>query len=101
MTPEEIFSIASVFVKQGVKKIRLTGGEPLVRADAKKIIQLLGELPVELTITTNASRVHEFIDDFTEAGIRSVNVSLDTFNSEKFFQITRRDYFDEVLSNIH
>src|SRR5689334_19243614 len=53
MSAEEIFSIASMFVKLGIKKIRLTGGEPLVRSDAKKILQLLSRLPVELTITTN------------------------------------------------
>jgi cyclic pyranopterin phosphate synthase len=101
MSVEEIYSIASAFVDLGVKKIRLTGGEPLVRADARKIIHRLGDLPVELTITTNAIRTDEFIDDFINAGIRSINVSLDTFNREKFFKITRRDNFKNVLENIH
>jgi len=101
MTAKEIRSIAEAFVDMGVKKIRLTGGEPLVRTDARKIIQLLGELPVDLALTTNATRVDEFMDDFRNVGIRSVNVSLDTFDKEKFMRITRRDHFDRVISNIH
>ncbi|HKR07359.1 MAG TPA: GTP 3',8-cyclase MoaA [Bacteroidia bacterium] len=101
MTAKEIHAIASVFVKLGVKKIRLTGGEPLIRADAKQIIRLLAELPVELAISTNATRVKDFIDDFKNAGICAVNVSLDTFNKENFFHITHRDDFDKVMSNIH
>jgi cyclic pyranopterin phosphate synthase len=101
MTADEIYSIAKIFVNLGVKKIRLTGGEPLVRKDARQIIQSLGELPVELTLTTNATQSDGFIDDFKKAGIRSVNVSLDTFNKEKFFTITRRDDFEKVWQNIH
>ncbi len=101
MTADEIFSIAKIFVNLGVKKIRLTGGEPLVRKDAKQIINLLGQLPAELTLTTNATHADDFIDDFKKAGIRSVNVSLDTFNKEKFFTITRRNDFDKVWTNIH
>ncbi len=101
MTANEVFSIAEKFVKLGVKKIRLTGGEPLVRKDAHHIIHLLSKLPVELTITTNATRTDSFLDDFKKAGIRSVNVSLDTFSKEKFLSITRRNDFDKVWQNIH
>ena len=61
MTPEEIENIAGVFVSQGVKKIRLTGGEPLIRKDAVEIIERLSKFPVELTITTNGVFVDEFI----------------------------------------
>ena len=89
MNANEIFSIASLFVQLGVKKIRLTGGEPLVRKDARQIIKSLGELPSELTITTNATKTDHYIDDFIQAGIKSVNVSLDTFNKEKFYSLTR------------
>ena len=81
MTADEIYSIAKIFVNLGVKKIRLTGGEPLVRKDARQIIQSLGELPVELTITTNATKTDSFINDFKNAGIKSVNVSLEAANT--------------------
>jgi cyclic pyranopterin phosphate synthase len=101
MQAEEIDAIASVFVKLGVKKIRLTGGEPLVRKDAKEIIGRLSKYPAELTLTTNGSLVHEFIPEFKSAGISSVNVSLDTLNKEKFQSITRRNTFDKVWENIH
>jgi cyclic pyranopterin phosphate synthase len=73
----------------------------LVRKDARSILKQLSTLPVSLTITTNATQVHHFIDDFIEAKISSVNVSLDTFNREKYLKITRRNNFDDVLSNIH
>jgi cyclic pyranopterin phosphate synthase len=100
MQKDEIVSLAKIFILNGVNKIRLTGGEPLVRKDAGAIIRALGELGVELTITTNATRVHHFIDDFEAAGIRSVNISLDTLQSEKFNLITRRNQFQTVMDNI-
>jgi GTP 3',8-cyclase len=101
MKPAEIFDIASVFTSLGIKKIRITGGEPLVRVDAKTILHKLAYLPVELNITTNATRVHEYIEDLMFAGIRSVNVSLDTFSEQKFFELTRRNNLHQILSNIH
>ena len=100
MTADEIVSIAQTFVNRGVTKIRLTGGEPLVRRDAKQVIQHLGKLGVELTITTNGILVHDFIETFKEAGIRSLNVSIDSLQKEKFNQITRRNYFEKVIENI-
>ena len=100
MQPHEIETLAKIFVEQGVKKIRLTGGEPLVRKDAAKIITALGKLPVELAITTNGTRVHEMIDVLKEAGIRTINISLDTLQPDKFLLITRRDLFHQVRSNI-
>lgn len=100
MQVEEIDKIAGEFVKMGVRKIRLTGGEPLVRKDAAEIIKRLSKYPVELTLTTNGSRVDDFINVFEEAGIKSVNVSLDTLQKEKFFNITRRNVFDKIVNNI-
>ena len=100
MQADELIKIARLFVAQGVTKIRLTGGEPLVRKDAREIIAELGKLGVELTITTNATRVQYFVDAFEDAGIRSVNISLDTLQKEKFHLITRRDQFDVVKQNI-
>jgi cyclic pyranopterin phosphate synthase len=101
MRNEEIFELAKVFVELGVKKIRLTGGEPLIRKGVEHIIEGLSKLPIELTITTNAVRVHKFIDVFKQAGISSVNVSLDTLKADRFKTITRRDQFTQVMSNIH
>jgi cyclic pyranopterin phosphate synthase len=100
MTADEIIHIAETFVQFGVKKIRLTGGEPLVRKDAKDIILRLGELGVNLTITTNGILVSNFIQTFKQAGIKTVNISIDSLIREKFNQITRRNYFDIVMNNI-
>ncbi|MCF8451855.1 MAG: GTP 3',8-cyclase MoaA [Pedobacter sp.] len=101
MTAEEIDQIVSVFVKEGIKKIRLTGGEPLVRKDAREILERLSKYPVELAISTNGFLVHEFLDTFKLAGIKSVNVSLDSLNREAFFSITKRDAFNRVRDNIY
>lgn len=100
MTADEIITIAQTFVNLGVNKIRLTGGEPLVRRDAKEIIQRLGKLGVELTLTTNGILVHEFMDTFKEAGITTLNVSIDSLQKEKFNQITRRNYFEKLIENL-
>ena len=100
MQPDEIESITKIFVAQGVNKIRLTGGEPLVRKDAAEIILRLSKLPVNLTITTNGTRLHEFADVLENAGVKSLNISLDTLNKEKFNLMTRRDQFERVSENI-
>lgn len=100
MSAEETIEIAKVFVGLGVKKIRLTGGEPLVKNNADFIIRELGKLPVELAITTNGVIVDRFIDTFKEAGIKSVNVSLDSLKEERFNDISRRNYFTQIKENI-
>ncbi|MDC8002472.1 GTP 3',8-cyclase MoaA [Aureisphaera galaxeae] len=100
MTYEEVYTIAKLFVDHGVTKIRLTGGEPLVRKDAPIILEKLASLPVELAITTNAVSVDRFVDTFKKCGIENINVSLDSLNAEKFKQITRRDYFERTFNNI-
>ena len=100
MQPDEIESISKIFVAQGVNKIRLTGGEPLVRKDAGKIILSLSKLPVKLTLTTNGTRIHEFIELLKEANIQTLNISLDTLQSDRFMLLTRRDQFKLVYDNI-
>ena len=100
MTADEIVRIAETFVHLGVTKIRLTGGEPLVRKDATTIIQRLGKLGVELTLTTNGILVHDFIDTFKEAGIKALNVSIDSLQKEKYTTITRRNYFEKLWENL-
>ena len=105
MNAKEIISIAETFVKLGVRKIRLTGGEPLVRGDFKEIILELAGLRQhgleDITMTTNGIFVHEYIDEFKAAGIRSLNVSLDTMMPDRFAKITKREHFHRVMSNIH
>jgi cyclic pyranopterin phosphate synthase len=100
MTYEEIYEIAKTFVKHGVTKIRLTGGEPLIRKDIPIILEKLATLPVELSITSNAVIIHKFIAILKQNRIKNINVSLDSLDREKFKQITKRDQFDIVYKNI-
>jgi cyclic pyranopterin phosphate synthase len=100
MQKDEIEKLAKVFVSLGVNKIRLTGGEPLVRKDAAEIIKTLSKLPVKLTLTTNGSRLHEFVDVLDESGVHSLNISLDTLQPERFQLITKRNQFEKVFDNI-
>lgn len=101
MLAEEVIEMAKVFVSLGVKKIRLKGGEPLIRKDAKKIIADLALLPVELAITTNGILIDDYLSALKSSGIKSINVSLDSLKKERFNSITRRNYFDKVTSNIN
>lgn len=101
MQAGEIEKIAAVFVGMGVKKIRLTGGEPLLRKDAKEIIQRLSKFPIDLAVSTNALLVDEYIETFKDANISSVNVSLDTLNPDEFFAITKRGDFKRIMANIY
>ena len=100
MNFDEVYAIAKTFVDNGVTKIRLTGGEPLVRKDVGVILKKLATLPVELSITTNAVTVDRFIDVFKSCGIQNINVSLDSLDAEKFKEITRRNDFIKVYKNI-
>jgi cyclic pyranopterin phosphate synthase len=100
MSEEEILSFAKTFVELGVRKIRLTGGEPLVRKDASRIIQGLGKLPVALTLTSNGLLVDQYLEVLKEAGVNTINISLDSLQEEKFKQITRRNYLSKVKQNI-
>jgi len=100
MQPKEILSIAKQFVAMGVDKIRLTGGEPLVRKEAREIIQELSKLPVELCLTSNGALVHLFKDCLLASSIRSINISLDTLEENKFQVLTKRTHFKQVRDNI-
>lgn len=100
MTATEIIAIAKIFVKLGITKIRLTGGEPLVRKDAKIIIEQLGKLKIELALTTNGILVHKFIDTFKKAGITNLNVSIDSLKEYKYNKITGRNYFEKLVENL-
>ena len=97
----EVVELAKRFVALGVKKIRLTGGEPLIKKNFENIIRNLTVLPIELGITTNGIILDKYIELFVECGVKNINVSLDTLNKEKFNHITRRDYFNRVMNNIN
>jgi len=100
MSKNEIVSLAKTFVKLGVNKIRLTGGEPLIRKDVAEIIEELSLLNVNLTMTTNGLLIHKYIDVLKKANVQSINVSLDTLNADTFLLLTKRNHFEQVKSNI-
>ena len=100
MSADEVFSIAKTFVDEGVSKIRLTGGEPLVRKDFATIVRSLSTLPVKLAISTNGILVDKYISLFKEIGLNKINLSLDSLKQEKFKHITRRDHFTKVMQNL-
>ena len=100
MTYEEIYAISKIFVDHGVNKIRLTGGEPLIRKDFPIILEKLASLPITLSITSNAIIIDRFVDVLKANGVKDINVSLDSLNKEKFKEITRRDQFEKVYNNI-
>ena len=101
MTREEIATIARLFVERyGITKVRLTGGEPLLRPDAVDIVRDMSRLGVSLGITTNALSLDKHLDGLIDAGLKNINISLDTFDAERFRTIARRDGFEKVRANI-
>jgi molybdenum cofactor biosynthesis protein A len=101
MTADEIFALAQTFVENGVDKIRLTGGEPLLRKDFPEIISKLATLKTSLSITTNGILIDRHIEALKEANIKKINLSLDTLISSKFHSITLRNQFEKVIDNLH
>ena len=105
LTLEELDRLCSAFVARGVRKLRLTGGEPLVRRGIMTLVNSLsrhlrtGQLD-ELTLTTNGSQLEKYAHDLRAAGIRRINVSLDTLDADKFRAITRWGALDKVLAGI-
>jgi len=102
---EELDRLCSAFIARGVRKLRLTGGEPLVRRGIMTVVNSLsrhlrtGDLD-ELTLTTNGSQLEKFAQDLRAAGIRRINVSLDTLDADKFRAITRWGSLEKVLAGI-
>lgn len=101
---EELARLGSAFIERGVTRIRLTGGEPLVRRDIMRLIRALGRRIGngldELTITTNGTQLARYAAELFEAGVRRVNVSLDSRDPERFREITRRGDLAVVLEGI-
>lgn len=100
MSATEIFELAQIFVDLGVNKIRLTGGEPLMRKDAGTIIESLASLPVKLTMTTNGFFLDQYFDLLTRSGVTSLNISLDTLHESRFAVMSQRDHFNHIWKNI-
>ena len=98
---EELARIATVCVERyGFQAIRITGGEPLVRAHVVRLVELLASLGVDLAMTTNGVKLPEVAHDLARAGLDRVNVSLDSLRRETFLALTRRDELDRVLAGI-
>ncbi len=102
LTYEEILRVVGLAVGLGIKKVRLTGGEPLVRRGVLDFIRQLAALPdlEEIRLTTNGVLLPDMIDDLYDAGIRKLNISLDSLQSEKFRQITSLDKFSKIWQGI-
>ena len=105
LTLEELDRLCSAFVARGVRKLRLTGGEPLVRRGIMTLVGSLsrhlasGDLD-ELTLTTNGSQLPKYARELADLGVKRINVSLDTLDPEKFRAITRWGEFDKVIAGI-
>jgi cyclic pyranopterin phosphate synthase len=102
---EELDRLCSAFIKMGTRKLRITGGEPLVRRDIMELFRSLSQhleagTLQELTLTTNGSQLARFADELASCGVRRINVSLDTLDPSRFKAITRRGDLDRVLSGI-
>lgn len=102
LTLEELATIGRAFTELGVSKIRITGGEPLIRRNVLKLFRDLGRLPglKELVTTTNGSQLPVLAKDLRAAGVRRINISLDSLDAEKFKRITRVGELDKVLAGI-
>ena len=100
---EEILHLARLFVERGIEKIRVTGGEPLIRKGILDFLSRLSKLPglSELTLTTNGVLLEEYASRLKECSVRRLNVSMDTLHREKFKLITGRDHFDRVWRGIY
>ncbi|GJL94503.1 MAG: GTP 3',8-cyclase [Hyphococcus sp.] len=105
LTLEELERLVRAFMRRGVKKLRLTGGEPLLRKDVSALISRLGKdvysgALEEMTVTTNGAQLAKYASALADAGVKRINVSLDTLDPKKFEQVTRRAVLHDVLTGI-
>ncbi len=102
LTLEEIYQVGRAFTELGVTRLRLTGGEPLVRNNVMALIRALGRLPGlrELLITTNGSQLEQLAAPLRDAGVNRINISIDSLDAERFKKITRVGRLDKVLAGI-
>lgn len=99
---EELYTVAEAFTELGVNKIRLTGGEPMVRRDVMSLIRRIGQLPGldELLMTTNGNQLERYAEPLRDAGVNRLNISLDTLDSERFRRISRVGKLERVIAGI-
>lgn len=99
---EELAQVADAFVALGVRKVRLTGGEPLIRPNVMQLVEHLGSLPglEELVLTTNGSQLARLARPLREAGVRRINISLDSLKPQRFRRLTRTGHLEQVLAGI-
>lgn len=102
LTYEEILRLVKVYAEAGISKVRITGGEPLVRKGVVDLIAQISQIPgiADLSMTTNAVLLQGFVPDLKKAGLKRINISLDTLDPAKFQLITRRDKFHQVWAGI-
>lgn len=99
---EEIYRLSKIFANLGIEKIRITGGEPLVRKDVESLMEQLGSIPgvKTLAMTTNAVLLKDKVDRLHRAGLKVINISLDSLRADRFQKITLRDDFDNVIAGL-
>lgn len=99
---EELYRTAKAFTELGVRKIRLTGGEPMVRTDVMSLIEQIGKLPglEELLLTTNGAQLDKYAQPLKAAGVNRINISIDSLNAERFKRISRVGKLEKVLQGI-
>jgi len=103
LTYEEMLRIVRIGTSMGITKVRITGGEPFVRKGMIDFLEELAEVPGlnSLHLTTNGTNTREIIPRLLKLGLKSINLSMDTLDRAKFFSITRRDVFDDVMATFH
>lgn len=97
---EELYDLANAFTQLGTNRIRLTGGEPLVRRNILSLVERLGRLPAELSLTTNGSQLQKMAGDLAAFGVDRLNISLDSLQPERFRDLTRTNRLQQVLDGI-
>ena len=102
LTFEEYIKLVTIFSELGIKSIRITGGEPLIRPRVSSLIKDISRIPriEKISMTTNGVLLNQYLDSLEEAGLTTINISLDTLDSNKYFRITKRNQLFTVLSNI-
>jgi cyclic pyranopterin phosphate synthase len=101
LSPEEIFAVVDDLCSYGLEEVRLTGGEPLMRAGFEEIIEKLGQLPLKkIGLTTNGIYLDRYLESMWKNGVRHLNISLDSLNEENFKRITRGSQLPRILRNI-
>lgn len=103
LTYEEIIFITKILAKLGIRKVRITGGEPLIRKNLTYLIEKINEIEGinDIAITTNGILLSDMAKELKDAGLKRVNVSLDSLRKDRFFQITRKDDFNKVIAGIY